>query len=85
MTTNIPSYPRHIRAVQAGVHASRRPRIQCCHSLCVKSRKKSGFVDFGGLLWEGATKTVLSFESCRGMHILMLSNEDGQKGALLSF
>lgn len=53
-------------------------------SLCVKSSKKSGFVDFGGL-WGGATKTVLSFESCRGMHILMLSNEDGQKGALLSF
>lgn len=49
-------------------------------SLCVTGRKKGGFVDLGR-----ATKTVLSFESCRDMHISILSNEDGQKGALLSF
>lgn len=54
-------------------------------SLCVTSRKKGGFVDFGGGFLGGATKTVLSFESCRDMHISILSNEDGQKGALLSF
>lgn len=51
MTTNIPSYPRHIRAVDVGVHASRCPGTH--HSLCVESTKKGGFVDFflgGGLL-----------------------------------
>lgn len=76
MTTNIPSYPRCSRSQCA---CKQMPRDSVM-SLCVTSRKKGGFVDFGG-----ATKTVLSFESCRDMHISILSNEDGQKGALLSF
>lgn len=50
MTTNIPSYPRHIRAVQVGVHASRRPRIQCCHYVSRVVRKVDLWIlgGFGG-------------------------------------
>lgn len=77
MTTNIPSYPRCSRRPCA---CKEMPRDSVM-SLCV-TRWICGF--WGGSLG-GATKTVLSFESCRDMHISILSNEDGQKGALLSF
>lgn len=81
MTTNIPSYPRCSRSQCA---CKQMPRDSVM-SLRVTSRKEGGFVDFGGGFLGGATKTVLSFESCRDMHLSILSNEDGQKGALLSF
>lgn len=66
MTTNIPSYPRHLRAVEVSARVSKRTETRCVNSLYVESREQGDLWIFVGL---GDTETVLSLESCGDMHL----------------
>lgn len=66
MTTNIPSYPRYLPAVEVSAHVSKRTETRCCNSLCVESREQGDLWGFVGL---GDTKSVLSSASCGDMHL----------------